>query len=172
MEGKVGKGAGNDQWNVRTCFNCNENGHIASQCGKNRENREFLPQKVNLSKPKAVYCVQQGQDNTQGEESVPMATQAELSTQDDNFEPDFLVAEIRHCFLIKMDQELFKTAGDNICVLDNKYMALKDSCSQVTLCHPDIVLQKYILKEECMSVKGIGQETVILLMAELPIRYR
>ena len=69
-----GKGAGNDQWNVRTCFKCNEKGHIASQCGKNRENREFLPQKVNLSKPKAVYCVQQKQVNTPGEESVSMAT--------------------------------------------------------------------------------------------------
>ena len=51
-------------------------------------------------------------------------------------------------------------------------MALKDSCSQVTLCHPDIIPQKYILKEECMAVKGIGQETVILPVAELPIRYR
>ena len=51
-------------------------------------------------------------------------------------------------------------------------MALRDSCSQVTLCHPDIVPQKYILKEEDMAVKGIGEDAVILPVAEIPIRYQ
>ena len=61
-------------------------------------------------------------------------------------------------------------AGDNIYIFDNKYMALRESCSQVTLCHPDIVPQKYILKGENMAVKGIGKEAVILPVAEIPIR--
>ena len=82
-------------WRERPHFN---------QCGKNRE---FGPQKGNLSKPKAVYCVQQEQVNPPREESVAMATQAELSTQAHNIEPDFPLAEVRHCFLIKTDQELF-----------------------------------------------------------------
>ena len=155
LEGKVGKGAGNDHWNVRTCFKCHEKGHIASQCGKNREDREFLPQKVNLNKPKAIYCVQQRQVNTTGEESVSMATQTEFSTPDDNMESHIPFAEITHCYLIKTNQEeLVHTAGDNICVLDNKYMALKDSCSQVTLCHPDIVPQKYILPRRMHGSEG------------------
>ena len=102
-----------------------------------------------------------------------MAIQANLTTQAENREPDQLPeAEMLHCYLIKTNQELFKTSGDNIFVNNIKFMALKDSCSQVTLCHPDIVPQECILKGESMTVKGIGEAAVILPVAEIPIRYQ
>ena len=63
-------------------------------------------------------------------------------------------------------------AGDHIYIFDNKYMALRDSCSQVTLCHPDIIPQKYILKGENMVVKGIGEKAVSLPVAEVHLRYQ
>ena len=51
-------------------------------------------------------------------------------------------------------------------------MPLKDSCSQVTLCHPDIVPQECILKGESMTVKGTGEAAVILPVTEIPISYQ
>ena len=91
LEGKGVKSSGSDQLNFRTCFRCGEKGHISTQCGKNRE---VGPQKGNSPRPKAVYCVQQEQVNTQREELGTMATQAELPTQVENREPDFPLAEI------------------------------------------------------------------------------
>ena len=51
---------------------------------------------MNLSKPKSVYCVQKGQITPPREESVAIATPAELSTAADNSEDNLPVAEIRH----------------------------------------------------------------------------
>ena len=46
------------------------------------------------------------------------------------------------------------------------YLALKDPCSQVTVCHPDIVPKENMLDYEKISIKGIGSEVVVLPMAK------
>ena len=81
-------------------------------------------------------------------------------------------AEILYCYLIKINQELFKSSGDGIYINETKLMALKDSCSQVTLCHPYIIPPEYILKGESLTVKGIGTEIITMPVAEVPIRYQ
>ena len=66
----------------------------------------------------------------------------------------------------------FYSSGDAFYVDNNKYLTLKDSCSQVTVCHPDIVPKENMLDHENNSIKGIDSEIVALLMAEIPMTYK
>ena len=150
LEGKD-KVAGKSSWSDKICFNCHEKGHIASQCHKTKENKEILPQKMNLNKAKSVYCIQNDQIASPREEPVVMETPAEGSTIDtfsgevSSYDDNLPIAEIRHCLYIRIDSQLFESAGDNIGIFENNYLALRDTCSQVTLCHPDIIPQRHII---------------------------
>ena len=63
LEGKekLERFAGKSSWGEKICFNCQERGHISSQCLKTKQNKETLPQKVNLKEAKSVYCIQNSQ---------------------------------------------------------------------------------------------------------------
>ena len=123
--------------------------------------------------PKKVYCVQQNEAPTEAVEAgtiaTPVTARAESPEQQEQQLP---IAKILHCYLIESNQELVRCSGDNIYINETKYLALKDSCSQVTLCHPEIIPPKYILKDESLTVKGIWAEIITLPEAKIPIKYQ
>ena len=82
------------------------------------------------------------------------------------------MARVIQYFLIECNQNLLRSSGDVIYANNNRYLALKDYCSQVTVCHPDIVPEESMLEHENISSKGIGSEIAVLPMAKIPIRYK
>ena len=42
----------------------------------------------------------------------------------------------------------------------------------MTLCHPEITSQENILRNESLTVKGIGSELITLPVAKIPIKYQ
>ena len=71
-----------------------------------------------------------------------------------------------------MSRNLLYKFHNIIYINNNKYLALQDSCSQVTVCHPGIVPKENMLDHENISIKGIGSKIVALPMAKIPVRYK
>ena len=183
LEGKekLERFAGKSSWGEKICFACQGRGHIASQCFNTKQNKENSPQKVNVKETKAVYCIQNSQMTPSRDSSVTMETKAEaaksseidtLREQISSDDESLPIAEIRHCLYIKADSSLFESAGDNIKIFENNYLALRDTCSQVTICHSDIVPQNCLVPNQQLTLKGIGKEVVILPVAEVLVDYQ
>ena len=84
--------------------------------------------------PKKLYCIQkqdEGSETNQQNDSLTdrTVTQEQLPP----------LAEIVHCYYVKTNRELIKSAEENIYINNIKYLALRDSCSQITICHTDII---------------------------------
>ena len=171
LEGKV-KFDEKYSWNSKKCYYCQEKGHLVSNCEKLKHRKENLPQNMSVNKPKAVYCVQKEQRTPPLEGTVAIATPAQLDTTAECCDESIPLAEIKHCLLVRTNSQLFEAAGDNIGIFDHNYLALRDTCSQVTLCHPDIIPQEYILPQESLTIKGIGEEIIVLPVAEVFVRYK
>ena len=116
--------------------------------------------------------MQQNKVTPENDETVTPNTSAARAESHEQQAGQLPVAEILHCYLIETNQELFKSSGDSNYINETKFMALKDSCSQVTLFHSDIISPEYILKGESLTVKGIGAEIFTMAVAEVPIRYQ
>ena len=101
--------------------------------------------------PKKVYCIQQNEAHTGPVEAGAIATLVTARAESPEQE-QLPIAKILHCYLIESNQELIRCSGDNIYINETKYLALKDSCSQVTLRHPEIIPPEYILTRSTRSI--------------------
>ncbi|XP_078248376.1 uncharacterized protein LOC144588813 [Pogona vitticeps] len=157
---------------TRKCYFCQGKGHLISECEKLKQLKGMVPQNSSGTKPKAVFCVQKEQGSVSLREPVAMATQSGTATSADQAEENGPLVEVKRCLLIKTDSQLFETAGVDVGILDRQYRGLRDTCSQVTLCHPDIIPREFIIPNESMKVAGIEGQVISLPVAEVPVNFQ
>ncbi|XP_078240057.1 uncharacterized protein LOC144586137 [Pogona vitticeps] len=157
---------------TRKCYFCQGKGHLISECEKLKQLKGMVPQNASGTKPKAVFCVQKEQGSVSLREPVAMATQSGTATSADQAEENGPLVEVKRCLLIKTDSQLFETAGVDVGILDRQYRGLRDTCSQVTLCHPDIIPREFIIPNESMKVAGIEGQVISLPVAEVPVNFQ
>ncbi|XP_078232326.1 uncharacterized protein LOC144583105 [Pogona vitticeps] len=156
----------------RKCYFCQGKGHLISECEKLKQLKGIVPQDSSGTKPKAVFCVQKEQSSLSLREPVAMATQSGTVTSADQAEDNGPLVEVKRCLLVRTDSQLFETAGVDVGILDHQYRGLRDTCSQVTLCHPDIIPREYIIPNESMKVAGIEGQVISLPVAEVPVNFQ
>ncbi|XP_078233523.1 uncharacterized protein LOC144583518 [Pogona vitticeps] len=156
----------------RKCYFCQGKGHLISECEKLKQLKGIVPQDSSGTKPKAVFCVQKEQSSLSLREPVAMATQSGTVTSADQAEENGPLVEVKRCLLVRTDSQLFETAGVDVGILDHQYRGLRDTCSQVTLCHPDIIPREYIIPNESMKVAGIEGQVISLPVAEVPVNFQ
>ncbi|XP_078234835.1 uncharacterized protein LOC144583831 [Pogona vitticeps] len=157
---------------TRKCYFCQGKGHLISECQKLKQLKGMVPQESSGTKPKAVFCVQKEQGSVSLREPVAMATQSGTATAADLAEENGPLVEVKRCLLVKTDSQLFETAGVDVGILDRQYRGLRDTCSQVTLCHPDIIPREFIIPNESMKVAGIEGQVISLPVAEVPVNFQ
>ncbi|XP_078241817.1 uncharacterized protein LOC144586814 [Pogona vitticeps] len=157
---------------TRKCYFCQGKGHLISECEKLKQLKGMVPQNSSGTKPKAVFCVQKEQGSVSQREPVAMTTQSGTATSADQAEENGPLMEVKRCLLIKTDSQLFETAGVDVGILDHQYRGLRDTCSQVTLCHPDIIPREFIIPNESMKVAGIEGQVISLPVAEVPVNFQ
>ncbi|XP_078246503.1 uncharacterized protein LOC144588161 [Pogona vitticeps] len=157
---------------TRKCYFCQGKGHLISECEKLRQLKGMVPQESSGTKPKAVFCVQKEQGSVSLREPVAMTTQSGTATSADQAEENGPLIEVKRCLLVKTDSQLFETAGVDVGILDRQYRGLRDTCSQVTLCHPDIIPREFIIPNESMKVAGIEGQVISLPVAEVPVNFQ
>ncbi|XP_078237133.1 uncharacterized protein LOC144584609 [Pogona vitticeps] len=157
---------------TRKCYFCQGKGHLISECEKLKQLKGMVPQNSSGTKPKAVFCVQKEQGSGSLREPVAMATQSGTATAADQAEENGPLVEVKRCLLVKTDSQLFETAGVDVGILDRQYRGLRDTCSQVTLCHPDIIPREFIIPNESMKVAGIEGQVISLPVAEVPVNFQ
>ncbi|XP_078250153.1 uncharacterized protein LOC144589430 [Pogona vitticeps] len=157
---------------ARKCYFCQGKGHLISECEKLKQLKGMVPQNSSGTKPKAVFCVQKEQGSVSLREPVAMATQSGTATSADQAEENGPLVEVKRCLLVKTDSQLFETAGVDVGILDRQYRGLRDTCSQVTLCHPDIIPREFIIPNESMKVAGIEGQVISLPVAEVPVNFQ
>ncbi|XP_078234087.1 uncharacterized protein LOC144583660 [Pogona vitticeps] len=157
---------------TRKCYFCQGKGHLISECEKLKQLKGMVPQNSSGTKPKAVFCVQKEQDSVSLREPVAMATQSGTATSADQAEENGPLIEVKRCLLVKTDSQLFETAGVDVGILDRQYRGLRDTCSQVTLCHPDIIPREFIIPNESIKVAGIEGQVISLPVAEVPVNFQ
>ncbi|XP_078250271.1 uncharacterized protein LOC144589471 [Pogona vitticeps] len=156
----------------RKCYFCQGKGHLISECEKLKQLKGNLPHDLSGTKPKAVFCVQTEQSSLPLREPVAMATQSGPVTSADQAGENGPLVEVKRCLLVRTDSQLFETAGVDVGILDHQYRGLRDTCSQVTLCHPDIIPRKYIIPNESLKVAGIEGQVISLPVAEVPVCFQ
>ncbi|XP_078233603.1 uncharacterized protein LOC144583544 [Pogona vitticeps] len=156
----------------RKCYFCQGKGHLISECEKLKQLKRNVPHDLSGTKPKAVFCVQKEQSSLPLREPVAMATQSGTVTSADQAEENGPLVEVKRCLLVRTDSQLFETAGVDVGILDHQYRGLRDTCSQVTLCHPDIIPREYIILNESMKVAGIEGQVISLPVAEVPVNFQ
>ncbi|XP_078233562.1 uncharacterized protein LOC144583533 [Pogona vitticeps] len=156
----------------RKCYFCQGKGHLISECEKLKQLKGNVPHDLSGTKPKAVFCVQKEQSSLPLREPVAMATQSGTVTSADQAEENGPLVEVKRCLLVRTDSQLFETAGVDVGILDHQYRGLRDTCSQVTLCHPDIIPREYIIPNESMKVAGIEGQVISLPVAEVPVNFQ
>ncbi|XP_078239148.1 uncharacterized protein LOC144585818 [Pogona vitticeps] len=171
LEGKP-KQDERDSKYTRKCYFCQGKGHLISECEKLKQLKGIVPQDSSGTKPKAVFCVQKEQGSLSLREPVAMATQSGTATSADQAEENGPLVEVRRCLLVRTDSQLFETAGVDVGILDRQYRGLRDTCSQVTLCHPDIIPREYVIPNESMKVAGIEGQVISLPVAEVPVNFQ
>uniref|UniRef100_A0ABM5FL53 SCAN box domain-containing protein n=1 Tax=Pogona vitticeps TaxID=103695 RepID=A0ABM5FL53_9SAUR len=157
---------------TRKCYFCQGKGHLISECEKLKQLKGMVPQNASGTKPKAVFCVQKEQGSVSLREPVAMATQSGTATAADQAEENGPLVEVKRCLLVKTDSQLFETAGVDVGILDRQYRGLRDTCSQVTLCHPDIIPREFIIPNESIKVAGIEGQVISLPVAEVPVNFQ
>ncbi|XP_078246340.1 uncharacterized protein LOC144588102 [Pogona vitticeps] len=157
---------------TRKCYFCQGKGHLISECEKLKQLKGMVPQNSSGTKPKAVFCVQKEQSSVSLREPVAMATQSGTATSADQAEENGPLVEVKRCLLVKTDSQLFETAGVDVGILDRQYRGLRDTCSQVTLCHPDIIPREFIIPNESIKVAGIEGQVISLPVAEVPVNFQ
>ncbi|XP_078248140.1 uncharacterized protein LOC144588713 [Pogona vitticeps] len=157
---------------TRKCYFCQGKGHLISECEKLKQLKGMVPQNSSGTKPKAVFCVQKEQGSVSQREPVAMATQSGTAASADQAEENGPLLEVKRCLLIKTDSQLFETAGVDVGILDRQYRGLRDTCSQVTLCHPDIIPREFIIPNESIKVAGIEGQIISLPVAEVPVNFQ
>ncbi|XP_078233573.1 uncharacterized protein LOC140707984 [Pogona vitticeps] len=157
---------------TRKCYFCQGKGHLISECEKLKQLKGMVPQNSSGTKPKAVFCVQKEQSSLSLREPVAMTTQSGTATSADQAEENGPLIEVKRCLLVKTDSQLFETAGVDVGILDRQYRGLRDTCSQVTLCHPDIIPREFIIPNESMKVAGIEGQVISLPVAEVPVNFQ
>ncbi|XP_078244130.1 kelch-like protein 29 isoform X1 [Pogona vitticeps] len=157
---------------TRKCYFCQGKGHLISECEKLKQLKGMVPQNSSGTKPKAVFCVQKEQGSVSQREPVAMATQSGTATSAEQAEENGPLVEVKRCLLIKTDSQLFETAGVDVGILDRQYRGLWDTCSQVTLGHPDIIPREFIIPNESMKVAGIEGQVISLPVAEVPVNFQ
>ncbi|XP_078237011.1 uncharacterized protein LOC144584564 [Pogona vitticeps] len=157
---------------TRKCYFCQGKGHLISECEKLKQLKGMVPQNSSGTKPKAVFCVQKEQGSVSQREPVAIATQSGTATSADQAEENGPLVEVKRCLLIKTDSQLFETAGVDVGILDRQYRGLRDTCSQVTLCHPDIIPREFIIPNESIKVAGIEGQVISLPVAEVPVNFQ
>ncbi|XP_078242488.1 uncharacterized protein LOC144587040 [Pogona vitticeps] len=171
LEGKP-KQDEKDSKYTRKCYFCQGKGHLISECEKLKQLKGIVPQDSSGTKPKAVFCVQKEQGSLSLREPVAMATQSGTATSADQAEENGPLVEVRRCLLVRTDSQLFETAGVDVGILGHQYRGLRDTCSQVTLCHPDIIPREYVIPNESMKVAGIEGQVISLPVAEVPVNFQ
>ncbi|XP_078248527.1 uncharacterized protein LOC144588886 [Pogona vitticeps] len=171
LEGKP-KQDEKDSKYTRKCYFCQGKGHLISECEKLKQLKGIVPQDSSGTKPKAVFCVQKEQGSLSLREPAAMATQSGTATSADQAEENGPLVEVRRCLLVRTDSQLFETAGVDVGILDRQYRGLRDTCSQVTLCHPDIIPREYVIPNESMKVAGIEGQAISLPVAEVPVNFQ
>ncbi|XP_078246380.1 uncharacterized protein LOC144588118 [Pogona vitticeps] len=156
----------------RKCYFCQGKGHLISECEKLKQLKGNLPHDLSGTKPKAVFCVQKEQSSLPLREPVTMATHSGPVTSADQAGENGPLVEVKRCLLVRTDSQLFETAGVDVGILDHQYRGLRDTCSQVTLCHPDIIPRKYIIPNESLKVAGIEGQVISLPVAEVPVSFQ
>ncbi|XP_078234983.1 uncharacterized protein LOC144583976 [Pogona vitticeps] len=156
----------------RKCYFCQGKGHLISECEKLKQLKGNLPHDLSGTKPKAVFCVQTEQSSLPLREPVAMATQSGPVTSADQAGENGPLVEVKRCLLVRTDLQLFETAGVDVGIFDHQYRGLRDTCSQVTLCHPDIIPRKYIIPNESLKVAGIEGQVISLPVAEVPVSFQ
>ncbi|XP_078234076.1 uncharacterized protein LOC144583658 [Pogona vitticeps] len=171
LEGKP-KPEEKDSKYSRKCYFCQGKGHLISGCEKWKQIKGNVPHDLSGTKPKAVFCVQKEQSSLSLREPVAMATQSGTVTSADQAEENGPLVEVKRCLLVRTDSQLFETAGVDVGILDHQYRGLRDTCSQVTLCHPGIIPREYIIPNESMKVAGIEGQVISLPVAEVPVNFQ
>ncbi|XP_078248425.1 uncharacterized protein LOC144588834 [Pogona vitticeps] len=156
----------------RKCYFCQGKGHLISECEKLKQLKGNLPHDLSGTKPKVVFCVQTEQSSLPLREPVTMATQSGTVTSADQAGENGPLVEVKRCLLVRTDSQLFETAGVDVGILDHQYRGLRDTCSQVTLCHPDIIPREYIIPNESLKVAGIEGQVISLPVAEVPVSFQ
>ncbi|XP_078235026.1 uncharacterized protein LOC144583991 [Pogona vitticeps] len=156
----------------RKCYFCQGKGHLILECEKLKQLKGNLPHDLSGTKPKAVFCVQTEQSSLPLKEPVAMATHSGPVTSADQAGETGPLVEVKRCLLVRTDSQLFETAGVDVGILDHHYRGLRDTCSQVTLCHPDIIPRKHIIPNESLKVAGIEGQVISLPVAEVPVSFQ
>ncbi|XP_078248129.1 uncharacterized protein LOC144588704 [Pogona vitticeps] len=156
----------------RKCYFSQGKGHLISECEKLKQLKGNVPHDLSGTKPKAVFCVQKEQSSLSLREPVAMATQSGTVTSADQAEENGPLVEVKRCLLVRTDSQLFETAGVDVGILDHQYRGLRDTCSQVTLCHPDIIPREYIIPNESIKVAEIEGQVISLPVAEVPVNFQ
>uniref|UniRef100_A0ABM5GQE4 SCAN box domain-containing protein n=1 Tax=Pogona vitticeps TaxID=103695 RepID=A0ABM5GQE4_9SAUR len=156
----------------RKCYFCQGKGHLISECEKFKQLKGNVHHDLSGTKPKAVFCVQTEQSSLPLREPVTMATQSGTVTSADQAGENGPLVEVKRCLLVRTDSQLFETAGVDVGILDLQYRGLRDTCSQVTLCHPDIIPREYIIPNESLNVARIEGQVISLPVAEVPVSFQ
>ncbi|XP_078250152.1 uncharacterized protein LOC144589428 [Pogona vitticeps] len=156
----------------RKCYFCQGKGHLISECEKLKQLKGNLPHDLRGTKPKAVFFVQTEQSSLPLREPVTMATQSGTVTSADQAGENGPLVEVKRCLLVRTDSQLFETAGVDVGILDHQYRGLRDTWSQVTLCHPDIIPREYIIPNKSLKVAGIEGQVISLPVADVPVSFQ
>ena len=117
---------------------CREFGHFQFNSMKNQNKTE----KVN-NQTKNSCCVKpiEATEGSCSHSSVSMATKTAAEPEEI---PEALVV---HCFYIENDNSLLKQSGEAIVVDKKKYIALRDTGSQISIAYSDLIAQDNIIPD-------------------------
>ena len=111
-----------------------------------------------------MYCLKQVESSEGSSNQSPVSMSTTAST---DLQEAILEASIAHCYYIKNDNTLLKNTSEEILMGGKKYIATRDTGSQISIVHSDLIPQDDIIPGRTMTLKGIGKEYVMLKVAEV-----
>ncbi|XP_077791741.1 uncharacterized protein LOC144329095 [Podarcis muralis] len=143
-----------------SCWRCGKLGHKSFDCKPGKETS------IGSTTQKQTYCMQPV-------EQGPTSQVVKETDRPTRPEPAEVVeAEVVHCYVIQQDNLLLKNAGEYIWIDGKGYLGLKDTGSQVTIVHPEIIRDEAIIPGKVMKLKGISKQAEILKVAEIDVRFK
>ena len=160
-EGKVNKYSEGKRPEL-ICWQCGKKGHRQLDC-----RTEIRTRSANTIPQKQTYCVQTVETEPTAN-MVATATEAQSREQAD----ELPVAQVVRCYIIQQDDMLLHKTGEEIWVNGKQYKGLKDTGSQISIVHPDLLKPEDFIKGKTISLKGISKQPEILPVALVNLTYK
>ncbi|CAI5773598.1 Hypothetical predicted protein [Podarcis lilfordi] len=100
------------------------------------------------------------------------AVEESQASQDRPKPAEVVEAKVAHCYAIKQDNLFLKNAGEIIWIEGRRFLGLKDTGSQVTIVHPEIICPTKIIPRKVMRLKGISKQPEVLPVAEIHVKFQ